>query len=403
MSNSPIAVFFSYAHKDESLRDELVTHLKLLQRQGVITTWHDRKIMPSADWKGEIDTQLNSAQLILLLISSDFLASDYCYDIEMTRALERHAKGEARVIPIMVRPCDFAGSPFSNLQGLPKDFKPITQWTDRDAAWTDVAQGIRRVAESLRANPAASIPSALSSNLSAPLPSPSSPSTNLSASGKGVVIGGKNTGTIITGDVQGHLHIGDKGAATQLITILFLAADPTNEARLRLGQELREVQEKLQLSRERDRFKLESRHSVRPHDISQALLDVSPSIVHFSGHGASSGALYFENLTGQAQPVGPAALAALFEQFASQVQCVLLNACYSATQAQAIAQHIPYVIGMNRDIGDDAAMAFAIGFYQALGAGRKMEDAYKLGRTQIMLQGIPEHLTPVLHKKGDAR
>ncbi len=157
----------------------------------------------------------------------------------------------------------------------------------------------------------------------------------------------------------------------------------------------------LKLAKLREQFSLElPQLSVRPADISQALLDVQPQIVHFSGQGTSTGALCFENQTGQTHLVQPDALAALFEQFANQVSCVLLNACYSEPQAKAIGEHIEYVIGMNQAIGDKAAIAFAIGFYQALGAGRTIEDAYKLGCVQIRLQGIPEHLTPVLIKKG---
>jgi len=186
---------------------------------------------------------------------------------------------------------------------------------------------------------------------------------------------------------------------TRVITILFLASDPSDQSRLRLGEELREIQEKIQLSKLRDKFNLQQRTSVRPMDISQALLDVQPQILHFSGHGTTTGALCFENQIGETHPVQPDALAALFEQFAHQVNCVLLNACYSEIQAKAIAEYIKYVIGMNQAIGDKAAIAFAIGFYQALGAGRTIEDAYKLGCVQIRLQGIPEHLTPVLIKK----
>jgi GUN4-like/CHAT domain len=182
-----------------------------------------------------------------------------------------------------------------------------------------------------------------------------------------------------------------------LISILFLSADPTNASRLRLGEELREIQEKLQLGKLRERFKLDQRMSVRPADISQALLDIQPEIIHFSGHGTATGELCFENQIGESHPVQPDALAALFEQFAHQVNCVILNACYSETQATAIAKYIEYVIGMNQAIGDNAAISFAIGFYQALGAGRSIEDAYKLGCVQIRLQGIPEHLTPVFY------
>jgi hypothetical protein len=186
----------------------------------------------------------------------------------------------------------------------------------------------------------------------------------------------------------------------QTISILLLSADPTNASRLRIGEELREIKEKLQLARLRENFILDQRMSVRSTDLSQALLDVQPHIVHFSGHGESSGKLCFEDRVGKIHPISPDALAALFEQFTDQVNCVLLNSCYSEVQAVAIAKHINYVIGMNQSICDHAAIAFAVGFYQALGAGRTIEDAYELGCVQIRLQSIPEHSTPVLIQKG---
>ncbi|QHG16615.1 CHAT domain-containing protein [Nostoc sp. ATCC 53789] len=186
------------------------------------------------------------------------------------------------------------------------------------------------------------------------------------------------------------------------IKILFLAADPSNATRLRLGQELRDIREKLQLAKERDRFILDSRESVRPGDISQAIFDVEPQIVHFSGHGTSTGELCFEDLLGEYQPVQPDALAALFELVADQINCVVLNACYSEAQAKAIAEHISFVIGMNKEIGDQAAIAFAVGFYKALAARRTIDRAYKFGCVEIRLQGIAEHLTPVLYTKQNS-
>ena len=116
----PTEVFFSYAHEDEPLSRELVKHLGVLKRQGVIRDWHDRKITAGTEWKGQIDQHLNSAGVILLLVSPDFIASDYCYDIEMKRALERHDKGEARVIPVILRPVDgWHAAPFGKLR-LPR-------------------------------------------------------------------------------------------------------------------------------------------------------------------------------------------------------------------------------------------------------------------------------------------
>src|SRR5215467_4123286 len=142
-----VEVFFSYSHKDQRLRDQLEAHLKLLRKEGLISSWHDHKIGAGEEWKGQIDAHLNTAQIILLLVSSDFIASDYCYDIEMKRAMERHQLGEARIIPVILRPCDWHNARFGKLQALPKDGKPITTWQNHDSAFLDVARGIRKVVE----------------------------------------------------------------------------------------------------------------------------------------------------------------------------------------------------------------------------------------------------------------
>ncbi|XXY54588.1 AAA family ATPase [Sorangium sp. So ce269] len=145
----PVRLFFSYSHRDETLRDELETHLALLKREGLLQSWHDRRVGAGDAWAGEIDKNLNEAEVILLLVSADFLASDYCFDNEMTRALARHDAGQACVIPVILRKTDWHSAPFAKLQALPKDARPITLWQDRDEAWTDVALGIRRAVESL--------------------------------------------------------------------------------------------------------------------------------------------------------------------------------------------------------------------------------------------------------------
>ncbi len=161
--SDPIEIFYSYSHKDEELREELNTHLKLLERQHLIKGWHDRCITAGTEWAGKIDEHLESAQVILLLISNYFMASDYCWDVELKRAMERHEAGEARVIPIILRPVDMKGAPFSKLQALPKDAKPVTKWGDRDEAFVNITQGIRKVVESLAGpvKPAASKPAAV--------------------------------------------------------------------------------------------------------------------------------------------------------------------------------------------------------------------------------------------------
>jgi TIR domain len=148
--DKPVEIFYSYSHKDEKLRDQLEVHLKLLQRQGLIVSWHDRRIGPSNEWEGEISSHLDSAQLILLLISPDFINSDYIYDIELKRAMERHETREARVIPIILRPCDWRNAPFSKLQSLPRDAKPVVKWGTRDEAFSQIASEIRNIVRSTR-------------------------------------------------------------------------------------------------------------------------------------------------------------------------------------------------------------------------------------------------------------
>jgi hypothetical protein len=125
-------VFFSYCHADEALRDQIEKQLSLLKRQGVVETWHDRRIEAGQEFAAEIDRHIETDDIILLLVSADFLASDYCYEIELKRAMERHETGDAIVIPVILRACDWHGAPFGKINATPPDGKPITQFPDRD-------------------------------------------------------------------------------------------------------------------------------------------------------------------------------------------------------------------------------------------------------------------------------
>ncbi|HMR68126.1 MAG TPA: TIR domain-containing protein, partial [Anaerolineae bacterium] len=151
-----IKLFFSYAHEDEELRDELAKHLRILERQGIISAWYDRDITAGMEWANAIDDNLNTADIILLLVSPDFIASDYCYDQEMKRAMERHEAGEAIVIPVILRKTNWTSAPFSKLQALPKNAKPVKSWTDQDEAFTFISEQIQKVAQMLANRPAPS-------------------------------------------------------------------------------------------------------------------------------------------------------------------------------------------------------------------------------------------------------
>lgn len=143
------SIFFSYSHQDEGLRDQLEQQLAILQRQGIISVWHDRRILAGSEIDHSINVQLEQANIILLLVSPAFLASDYCYDREMMRAMERHEAGEARVIPVILRPCDWHETPFGKLMATPTDGRPVTLWPDRDQAFLEVARAIKAAAKDL--------------------------------------------------------------------------------------------------------------------------------------------------------------------------------------------------------------------------------------------------------------
>jgi CHAT domain len=232
---------------------------------------------------------------------------------------------------------------------------------------------------------------------------------------------GQVTGGQVFGNVTGGISIGAAPTATPPKTILILAANPHGTSPLQLSQEVRDIQAGLERARDRDRFVLSQRWAVSDREVRRALLDCAPQIVHFSGHGVGTGelageqpsrkltvedaepdGLMFEDATGQPQIVSGVALAQLFQLFADSIECVVLNACYSLTQAKAIAQHIPYVVGMKQAIGDKAAIQFAIGFYDAILAGKSIEFAYHLGCNAVQTAGIPEHLTPQLLRSTDS-
>ncbi|MEG3988687.1 CHAT domain-containing protein [Microcoleus sp. S28C3] len=182
-------------------------------------------------------------------------------------------------------------------------------------------------------------------------------------------------------------------------TILILAANPTNTVPLRLEQEVREIEEGLRRANKREQYKLEQKWAVRSRDFYRAILDYQPNIVHFCGHGAGADGIVLEDDTGKMALVQTNALASMFKLFAQKgVDCVILNACYSEVQAEAISQYVNYVIGMNRAVGDKAALAFAVGFYDAIAAGYTLEEAYDLGCSQMM--SFREQETPVFKKKN---
>jgi hypothetical protein len=149
---TPLDVFFSYAHEDEDLMNDVRRQLIAFERNRRILKWHDRMIPPGTEWRGQIDSRLALARIVLLFMSPHFIESRYCYEIEGEAALQRHAAGTARVVPIILRPCPWEVTPFGALQALPTNGKPISMWTNRDEACLDAARGVMRIADALSAS-----------------------------------------------------------------------------------------------------------------------------------------------------------------------------------------------------------------------------------------------------------
>ncbi|HEU5377112.1 MAG TPA: toll/interleukin-1 receptor domain-containing protein [Ktedonobacteraceae bacterium] len=164
----PINIFCCYAHEDEALLKKLKSHMRMLQRQGLIHIWHDQDITAGTEREQAISKHLDEAQIILLLVSPDFINSEYCYSTEMQRAMVRYEAGTAHVIPIMLRPTDRRGTPFEKLQPLPSESKPVTSWRNRDEAFLAITQGIRKAVEQLHSPEESSEPFAAEKNTSKP-------------------------------------------------------------------------------------------------------------------------------------------------------------------------------------------------------------------------------------------
>lgn len=183
----------------------------------------------------------------------------------------------------------------------------------------------------------------------------------------------------------------------EMMTVLFLASNPVDTPSLRLDAESRAIHEMIRKSDYRDNIRFETRWAVRTSDILQAINEVNPDVIHFSGHGSSGGDLAFENANGQTKLVTKEAMAQTIMTLSDQVRLIFFNACFSSTQAEHIVKHVEAAIGMNTSIGDDAARVFAAQFYSSLGFGRDLITAFNQAKAALMLEGIQEENTPELY------
>lgn len=333
------SVFVSYSRQNKDFVRQLVNDV----RRQRVSVWWDERLRAGKDWEKQLATAIQKSDTFALVMSPPSLASKYVqWEIQQARLAGKP------IIPLYYAECE-----------VPDDLSKNQRIAIDDPNYADgVLELVETLYDYMDERITASLP-----DIGVSLPDPDQP-----------------------------------------VRILFLAANPTNTTQLRLGEEVRQIETYLRGSTYRDRFELKSEWAVRPDDLRSALLRHQPHIVHFSGHGGASGTLILEDNRGEAFAMEPAALKALFKALRDEqkptnnVRLVVLNACYSATQAQPIAEAVGCVVGMTRAIGDPAAIGFASAFYEVLGYGRNVQQAFNVGKAQMALHKESE--TPVLLAHG---
>jgi hypothetical protein len=335
--------------------------------------WDDTEIPGDADWQREIDAHVPRARVMIMLASDDYFdpAVSGAFESEVLPALAAREKGEVAILWLPVRPMSIAAAPVRHimaatgagaipLANLPRD----GQAQALIAIYREVLRLLGLPAEPLSpdvrmaAQPPADTPPQATTRVTAPPALESRPMPDTS-------------------------------------TILFLAANPDGTQKLALDREAREIRSKIRAADHRDALVFHTEWAVRPDDLLQYLNELRPQAVHFSGHG-TTGELILNDEDGRAKPVSRAALRALFGLHTKTVRLVVLNACFSKEQADAIVEVIGCAVGMSQAIGDEAAIVFAAAFYRKLGFGDSVQAAFDEGCVALMLQGIPEEKTPVL-------
>jgi internalin A len=390
-------VFISYSKTDRAYLDTARRHLRSFERQGMIAVWDDTQLIPGELWDAAIRRELAAADLILFLVSADLLATDYIWDVEMQEAMARAGRGEVSVVPVIIRPCVWNDAPFAKYTALPAKGKAISSWSNPDEAWTEVTGRIRSFVNGATSNANPSQSSTAGSAASA--------HTQINDS-KNVVLGDITATNIYIRDGHGGqpAHTSKREGSTSSTPILMLTANPAGTTKINLDKEHARIAEKLQ--EQPQRFALQVRRAVDAAGFKEFTEQVKPHILHFSGHGHGGeyGGIVLQNDDHSGMHLlAPTALGSLFEYFQEEqigIKMVILNACYSDAQAEAIARYVPYVIGTTVEIADDAAIAFSVGFYFKLAeSDMDFDKAYKSGCVQASLVG-GEKSDFVLFKNG---
>jgi hypothetical protein len=391
----PVDILLSYAERDTEGARELERHLTPLARAGKIGLWHRDRVTAGDDAQLAWKAKVQQAPIILLLVSADL---EIDRDSDITDALaQRQARG-ARVIPVLWRPVNIKDLRYRELRMIP-DGKAVTERRDRDQAWVEVVQGIRKVVEALATQDSSAPVASAGAHPAAERTSAPSPGVATAAKERAApsAAGGDAAAGQAAAPVAAAPQTVAAASAPGALKILFLGANPSDQTQLNLPKERHEIDRRIQAGSHRHRFELLDAWAVTAADLSQTLLRHQPGILHFSGHGLAQGELVLNDESGQSAVVPAAALSRLFKLFAKKgLRCVVLNACYSAVQAAAMAQHVDCVIGISGAIEDRAAQAFTSGFYAGLAQGESVQNAFELGCVQIELMNLADADMPQL-------
>lgn len=365
----PVDIVISHAAADRESAETLTRHLTPMSRSGKISVWHrDLPGQSGDDVNAECVTRMGRSQIIVLLVSPEL---EIDRDEDIKEALKQRGARGVRIIPVLVRPVELNDLRYGNLRMLP-DGPAILGRRDRDQAWVEVVKGIRQVAELVEKQGGTGIAGASA----LPGRTPTSTSTAVRAN------------TPASSGVQAPSSQPASASETSQIKILFIGANPSDQTRLELDEEVRDLANRIQMGQLRDRFRLEQAWAMNASDLLQTLVSHKPMIVHFSGHGGPEGELILLDNQGKSAPVKGPALARLFRVLAQDgIRCVVLNACYSAAQAQAIAESIECVVGISGTIPRQSAIAFTAGFYTGIASGRSVQMSFDLGCAQIDVMG----------------
>lgn len=450
----PKQVFIGSAQADATHVDILKKHLKLYERQNLIQIWDESMIMAGEERNSRIEEELHSAEIILLLFSADLLAEDFVWGAEMTKVLEKVKRKEVQLIPVLLRPSGFVDTHFSAYAAVPERNKPISNYNNKDEAWSIVVEQIKRSIQysntPSNTNPQTEqsmIPQNLIDEVNNFISSAHSDKALdaiirwAHANNQSQL---KSDATVIKAGLEklkreemlGMLSFSEasresakinhslQNLLTQVVQpdnpvdsprvvpsvapsklkILMLTANPAGTTELNLHKEHARIAQELENAP--DRFMLRVKRSVNKTEFQQFTQLEKPYILHFSGHnksGKEGGIVVQDDEKRGETKIRPEALGVLFKFFTKSVkipiELVVLNACSTEEQALAIANHVPYVIGTTVSIEDEAAIAFSVGFYFQLAISNDIELSYESGRTQSVMEGAEEKYF-VIYKNG---